>query len=421
MPNAASHLKTPGNPEFILPKFWMIILLACLATYLFDAPVRFILSKAHLESALYFRDIACAAIVATSVLYWVTGKSSAPAIIPIYILGVHFFWGAINLPSIAQPIVSLKVFLTFLAGITAYKTYEQHADKANYFLQICFFITAIGVAANIFIEMPWAGSTFSSAVGDVGVSREWTSGGVKRVAGFTRSSSETAAFLALLCAPLLTIQSMAIWKKLALYIITFGLIIATTTKGGVIAWLIIGIIFPLASRSNGIKIAISTCLILAAIGIATPILIQIYDLKATVNGDFWWLLSSFAERINWMWPNALNNTKEHGSLIFGRGLGGIGFPQHFGEGVLYNAADNVMLYIYVTFGVMGIAYTIKILLNIARNSATIPKAVSRPISIWLLYWFSYGMVGNNIESPFMLFIAGLITGASLQKPPSKPA
>lgn len=399
------------SQSFQLSFVGQVAVLVSLASYVFDAPLRYVLSIARIESALYFRDLVFSAVIFSSLLSWVLGKTFNRALIPLYIITLHLFWGFINLPSIAQPVVGLKIFLTYLAGIICYDTYKKNEKACHRYATAAFAITAAAVILNAFIEMPWSGTSFASATGDVNVSREWTSGGVKRVAGFGRSSTETAALLALLCAPLLFASSLSKTKKIFLYFFTFGLIALTTTKGALIAWATIGIaavFFKKADRSNLLYSA-SACI--AATGIALPAIIYAYDLRASVSGDFWWLLSSFADRINRMWPGALENTHDYGSLILGRGLGGIGFPQMFGEGIRFNSADSVMLYLYANFGIFGIAYTFIIIKKFSENKAHISPGILYVLLTCLLYWVTYGLVGNNAETPLMLFSAGLITAA----------
>lgn len=397
---------------FLLSKMGNFALLASLASYVFDAPLRFALSIAHIESALYLRDVVFALIVAASLIQWMVGKSYSKALIPLYLISLHFFWGLINLPSILQPIVGLKILLTYLAGVICYETYEQKYDQYHRLFTYGYLITAASVIYNYFLPMPWVGMSFASATGDVNVSKEWYSGGIQRIAGFARSSTETSAILAMLCAPLITSEKLKSFSKFILYCVTLGLIIITTTKGGLIAWLVIGMLLPLLRSKNNSKIFNYTIWFFAAIGIAIPALIYIYDVKASTSGALW-ILSSFADRVNRMWPGAFANTQTYGSLIFGRGLGGIGFPQSFGEGNRYNSADSVMVYVYVTFGLPGILYTFHILKKFTNIQAQLNSRINSVFLIWLLYWFIYGTVGNDFETPLMLFFAGIITGAVL--------
>lgn len=395
--------------NFSLNKLGTIAISLALISFILDAPIRYLLSSAKIESSLYIRDITLFLTISANLIGWTAGKWKSNILIPTYIIGIHFLWGLINLPSITQPIVALKIYIAFLAGMACYQTYINNEDRAIKLISVFYAITALGVVIDFLFDMPWAGATFSSAVGEVTVSREWTSGGMSRTAGFGRSSTETAAFLAILAAPILVNSRLTPLKCIAFYLLNLALISATTTKGAILAWIVIGVCTPFIRKQTS-QTPTMVSIGLACAGTALPILIYLYDYRINVNDQLWWLLSSFADRINRMWPEAVYNIHQHGNAILGRGLGGIGFPQLFGEGKLYNAADNVMLYIYVTFGVPGIIYVLNILLSF-KNKIKIPSNVkSGPIfSVWLVYWFTYGLVGNNIDSAILLFTAGLIT------------
>lgn len=416
MPSISPSALGGYRPDpFSLNRIGTILLLLSLATYVLDAPSRYVLSLAKAESLLYLRDVLCALIVFCAIMSWRLGRSTTPVLIPTYVIAIHFFWGLVNLTSIAQPVVALKIYVTYLAGIVCFFSYQTHFKTAHKLIAWAYVLTATGVAINLVTDMPWTGTTFSSAVGDVSFSREWTSGGLSRVAGFARASSETSAFLALLCAPLLASRALNTAQVVALYLVTFALIGATTTKGGIIAWLLIGAMLPIIRRGSLSRAILLACAILAILGILIPAVIYLYDLKISVSSQWWSLLSSYADRINRMWPEALENVHQQGNFILGRGLGGIGFPQHFGEGRIYNSADSVMLYIYVSFGLLGLMYVGNILMLLAKKASQLNPEIGGTISIWLLYWFTYGLVGNNIDSAFMLFTAGLATGAAFEK------
>lgn len=400
---------------FTLSDTWNIALLLCLASYIFDAPIRFLLSVIHIESAIYLRDITLAAIIISSTISWIIGKTKSNSLTPIYLISLHLLWGIINLPSIAQPIVGLKILLIYITGIICYETYRTRTEQYHKLFNIAYIISAAGVLYNYFLPMPWTGMTFASAAGDVTINKEWYTAGIQRIAGLARSSTETSAILAILSAPLITSRKTNIYCKLTIYITTLALISITTTKGGVIAWLAIGTLLPFTNHQSTKKPIYFTIWAFACIGLAIPALIYAYDIRLTTNSNLSWLLSSFADRINRMWPEALANIQNHGSLIFGRGLGGIGFAQSFGESNRFNSADSVMLYIYATFGIPGIIYTAHIINKFNSKIQKFEPEIAQTMLVWILYWFVYGVVGNNFETPLLLFIGGLISGAALDQ------
>lgn len=406
---SASRARSP----FVLNSAWQWILFATLASYALDGPLRYVLSLAHAESAIYLRDAFGFATVMYALLHWVTGGKPSPGLSVMAVLLVHAFWGMLILPNLFQPLMGIKVFLSFALGACCFETFTRHEPRFMRLFVILFLISAVGVAINWFVDMPWAGVTYATAAGDVTASREWTMAGIKRIAGFTRASFEASTNLAILCAPLLVLTRVPWWLKAASYAVTMALILATTSKGSVVAFLLVGLCLPLIlSTRHKQKINILLyCLPLLVIGI--PALLAMYEIRADLDGPIGWALSSFAERINQMWPEAFRNVTQHGNIILGRGVGGIGFPQKFGDGLLYNSADNVMVYLYVSFGLPALVYVYLIIRSLSHHAVRLSPAVWACFMVWLVHWFAYGLTGNDIEAPFMQFFSGLIVGGAL--------
>jgi hypothetical protein len=124
-------------------------------------------------------------------------------------------------------------------------------------------------------------------------------------------------------------------------------------------------------------------------------------------------LSSFMDRVDFMWPDALDSWLDHGNLFIGRGLGGIGFAQLGMEWWRYNAADNMMIYLLASFGLMGLLYVGAFLWNLPRTFDCEPKAAyfARCVRGWAVVLFSYGCTSNMVEQPLMNLVIGVCFGA----------
>ncbi len=110
-----------------------------------------------------------------------------PLVVAVYVLGLHLLCGVLTLPSVVQPVLGLKVFFTFLFGMAAFGALAEgaqllQAGAGRVHRQPC------GVALDVLIDFPWAGEAYESALATVQVSREWSSGGIPRLAGFARAS-----------------------------------------------------------------------------------------------------------------------------------------------------------------------------------------------------------------------------------------
>ncbi len=151
----------------------------------------------------------------------------------------------------------------------------------------------------------------------------------------------------------------------------------------------------------------------ASICLAMPILATQFGFGVRRSEVASWL-SSFLERIDFMWPDALAIWFTHGNLFTGRGLGGIGFAQGAAEWWRYNAADNLMIYLLVSFGLFAIVYAGGFLLSLRRTFAADPSLefLARCVRGWALVVFSYGCTSNMVEQPLMNMVIRAVSAPS---------
>lgn len=411
------HPLPPASQQpFLLNRIQKYAVIAVVFSYVLDAPLRFALTKIHASSAMYARDLASVAIIFTALIHWVMGKKQDTSTVVAFILMAHLFLGVITLGSIPQPFVAFKLFLPLLLGIASYETIQRTEQRLHFWAAIAFSLTCIGVLINWFTEMPWSGETFDSAVGQVNVSVEWTTAGVHRLSGFARASYDAATITALTAIPLLVRVETRVWQKIVINAVAILVILLTTTKGAILA---IGVItlYAATQRRDRSRRSLNLILMLApAAGLAIPALLYLYGGRLEVDNNFWIVFSSFAERINTTWPAAFDLLKLNGNLLYGRGLGGIGFPQMFGDASHYNPADSAMVYLFITFGVLSLVYIYATLLALKNSASSTPTYIWRCTIGWLIYWCVYGLTTNTIENPFLMFLLGLIIGAAFRQP-----
>lgn len=411
-----AELTKPRQLEpFLLSNAIGIAVIVLLFTYVIDAPLRFGLGKLHIGPVIYLRDAGAFGITLAALFHWISGKQLNASTAVGFVLLLHVFYGMLALGSPIQPIVGFKLYLTMLLGIASYETYSRHPKAAAYWAAFALLVTAIGVGINWFTEMPWTGEVFESARGDTAVSMEWTSGGIRRLSGFARASYDASTIAAATCIPLLFLPSVGFIKRLTLIAATTCVVLLTTSKGSLFAMIFIAIFalfFADIKKKNKLNWLFFP---LPAISLGIPAYLSAYNIKAEFDGALWFLFSSFGERINWMWPRAFSNITTGGNYILGRGIGGIGFPQYFGEGTLYNAADNTMVYLFVSLGAFALLYIYFILISLKRNAQNITPYMWNCILAWLIYWNIYGLTTNIIENPFFTFFLGIIIGAAFTK------
>lgn len=393
-----------------------ICVLAIATSYVVDAPLRYALSFARLEQILYARDLAAVALVMVEFVRWILGRKSSFVVVAVcYLLALHFILGAFNLPSILQPIVGLKVFLSFLLGLCAAEHLVKYSDRLAGWAILALIICTGGVIGNYFIAFPWEGQMIASALGERALSREWTAGGIKRLAGFSRASFDAAAVLLVLVVPAV----IALRRYWYLQITALGLVAysiwLTTSKGALLALVLFSVLYLFQFVLAWRRVAMVLLGFVLASSVLLPFLGVFFGFAPEIRGsDTAWWLSSFVARLQQMWPDALLNVTQHGSVVLGRGLGGIGFPQLFGEWFRYNAADNVAIYFFSNFGVLGILYLVVIAWYGIRavSSSGEPLLVSS-VGGWLIVFLGYGLTLNMIEQPFSSMTFGFVGGVGL--------
>ena len=381
-------------------------------TYLFEGPARYVLMLAHVPTLIYLRDVAAFALVVLAVSSWVVGERRLfPLVVAVYVLFLHLLCGVLTLPSVLQPLLGLKVFFTFLFGMAASAAIAERARVLPGLALAAFVATVCGVALDVVIDFPWAGETYESAIATVQVSREWSSGGIPRLAGFARASFDAATIVLVLIVPLLASRWSVLFRAL-LWTAAFATIWLTTSKGALLALLALAMWSMLESRGSAKRLVLAWIAVFASICLALPIAATQFGFGVRRSQVAGWL-SSFVERIDFMWPDALNTWLTHGNLVTGRGLGGIGFAQVSGEWWRYNAADNLMIYLLVSFGLFAILYAGGFLVALRRTFTTDPSLefLARCVRGWALVVFSYGCTSNMVEQPLMNMVIGVCFGA----------
>lgn len=391
---------------------WGVFIL--LLGYAVDAPLRYGLSFAHLESLVYLRDLFFVAYVGLTVIRWAFGeKQNFPVVALLYLLGVHLFFGVANLQSLIQPLMGFKVVLAFVFGFAAYRVLQSPEKSIIKAAWVIFLPVVIGVIVNYFVVYPWAGALLDVGSGQAALTREWTAGGIRRLAGFSRASFDAASIVLVLMPVVLFSLRRHLLVAFVVFMVSVVATGLTTSKGALMAqaaflgWLVLR---KITTRQRANKIFVWGS---AALVTFFPLAAVLAGVRAwTGRNDMWaWWFSSFHERMYRMWPDALKNVTDHGNVILGRGLGGVGFPQYFGEASLYNSADNVAVYMYVVFGLLGLIYLAwlyRVCLLVEDSPAS--ELMKFCVPAWAIFLAMYGFTTNMVEQPFFCLTMGAAAG-----------
>lgn len=267
------------------------------------------------------------------------------------------------------------------------------------------------IVAGVWIEklgatFPWTG--IKTVIGDlnVDVSKDWqiTDPLARRVAGFTRSSIAVAAVLPSLTIVLLGKMRNAYLKALLALVAVVSVAI-TTQKGSIIAFLPIAAILCIqpARQAQRLRWAF---VIFVALAVALPALTIGLHMD---HGAGVFSTESLFLRIAYTWPDAWRWITQHGMLLFGVGLGGIGGPQRLYAPDFFNPADNIALLLYAYFGLFAVLY-VGLICNLAFKPVTghLDRAV--PALAILAFVFGYGAVLSVIEDQSASLFLGAAVG-----------
>jgi hypothetical protein len=390
---------------------WSALAMSC--TYIFESPLRYVLLLAKVPTLIYLRDLVAFALIGFAVFSWLTGERRLfPVVVALYVLFLHLLYGVLVLPGVIQPLLGLKVFFTFLFGMAAAAAIAERSEALLKLSLFAFLATASGVLIDRFVEFPWAGQAYQSALATVQVSREWSSGGVPRLSGFARASFDAATIVLVLMVPILASRWHALWRA-ALWVLGFATIWLTTSKGALLALIALAIWRMLESLRSAKHWVLAWITTFAACGLVLPLAAVQFGFGIRRSSVVGWL-SSFMDRVDYMWPDALAGWLDHGSLLIGRGLGGIGFPQLGLEWWRYNAADNLMIYLLVSFGLLVLLYVGVFLRSLAQtfDGDGADAFFARCVRGWAVVLFSYGCTSNMIEQPLMNLVIGVCFGAA---------
>jgi hypothetical protein len=399
-----------GSDRFYLIGAGIVVL-----SYVLEGPLRYVLGMVSLDLLIYLRDAVIAAYVATAALSWMRGQVTAfPVIVVTALLTLHTLIGILTLNNLVQPLFGFKIFLPLLLGLVIGPLIHERPREVAVFAGWCFAVTAIGVVLNAVLEFPWIGASYDTPLGTRELSRKWwTGGGGARLPGFTRASYFAAQLMLTSLVPLLAARPK-LWVRIALAAIAGAVISLTTSKA---PWTGLVVLFAcdmlLMARGLRPLVGVITA-VLFVVCVALPFVgLQVGAPSGPVPS---WA-TSFVERITDMWPGALALYDGPASVIFGRGVGGIGSAQALAEARVANSADNLMLFLLVSFGPAGVIYLGFVVARLAARVSVSPLSRSLHCAHgWMIVILAVGLTSQMIEDPMSNISLGISIALSLIPP-----
>lgn len=403
-------MRTSAFPSQTYPLLSDRVLLGCVAIYLatiiFEGPIRFGLATVGAGSLLYMRDVLAVMPLGAAVLGWFSGYAVAtPVAAVLGILLLHLVVGLLQLPTAFQAFMGLKMWLPTLLGMSIAPLLPSRQALLIRASAVALVATAAGVFVNLGVEYPWIGLSYDTAFGETSGAKQWWSEGGLRLPGLTRSSVAAAVIALMSLGPV--VASRIGWPlRIACIALAGVTIYLTTSKGPLIAIPLVLIQVMLLTGLRSKLLSGTFLSTLAALTLIIPLTLTY--LRPTRKG-LPEILSSFMDRIQDEWPRAFKLIEHPGQVIWGRGLGGIGTGQNFGEPTSFNAADNLMVYFILTFGILGPIYMAAIVYRLLRYTSEreYDDFGVRLTHGWAAAFIADGIVTSMVEDA----VAGVTFGA----------
>lgn len=385
---------SPVVERILISAFVVFVLFTTL-----EAPLRYAFSLVGAVWIIYLRDVAIlAAMLALACQQFWRHQLQAAFVVFAAVVVFHGVVSFLQCGAIVAVFMGMKTLLPLMFGAIFLPIFLRGKRFISLFLFGMLLISAVGIVADYKgYPMPWKG--MNATVGDytVVVNKKWNFQGEDRIGGFARDSIVASTILAFIGTYVL-LFSRSILFRAVISAATLGLIYLTTSKGGLLAFLltIIACLLPM-KRSQLLNKVLLACAFAAMV--LLPIVLPNYSMPPSPS-----ILLSFYDRVERVWPSSWHNIDSH-SWIFGSGMGNIGVGQQFLRFEDVDPADNLFLLAYGYFGIFSLVYLGLPFFAALRRKSPV-DALGRYAIINLIYIFSYGIVINAIEGSIVAFMMG---------------
>lgn len=340
---------SPFEFKVVNISFTIIAMIFCFD--ILAGPLRYYLSRVGLDFVIYLPK----ALGLLFVIHEIARRSVNRLFIYVSLVLVVFsVIGLLHQVDITSQLFTLFLVSPFLFGLVSARHFQDMEGAFVNLMIVVFMITAVGVYLDIFLDFPWKGFMYNIGSAEIEGSREWTTMGFERVAGFTRMSASAAFYLE--CSSLfLCCYSRRWWHKYLVIMVAFPAILATTNKAAIAGFVLAIISLVLYSFPRVLKLFIY---FLASIVFLLPIstIVRSYEFSLADPVSLI-LLASFEDRLVNTWPKFFTSVTKFGNPFTGVGFGGAGSAIKYfvhGNREALAVADNFALYLYGLFGLLAV-------------------------------------------------------------------
>lgn len=378
--------------------------LAFLLATTFSGPLRWGLAGVGLAVAAYL-PILGGLGAALLTLYWqfVYGQFGARALLLCGVLCFSIFIGLVFIPNPQQVAFAAYLFIPVYVGLLLAPAWQRIIQwRRGAFL--LWTAVVLAVILNPYFSYPWVGFEYSVGGVSVETGREWWSGDVQRYSGVARASFDAAIQAVILMTVACANTS---WRLLRLVMYSATAYCIWLTNSKTVLVVLGSVVFCLEMSPAWInRLRTAMVFALVAFGWAMPLIGAVFlpRLNALNTGSS---LHSYEDRLRNMWPEAFDLWLQHGTWLTGRGLGGLGTSQTYFESELFNAGDNLHLYLFVTLGMLAAPLILYVCWQVVKPKVGTDRCERIPLILFIAA-LTYGLTANGIENASVALVLGFV-------------
>jgi hypothetical protein len=298
----------------------------------------------------------------------------------------------------------------FLAGVLVTPGVIRAWSRLWRYALCLWSVTVIGIFINYFYTWPWIGFEFQVGAMPVSASRLWhiDQFDLFRLPGFSEASYFVAPQVLLLALFLRETAPKRLW--IPVWVISGPAIVLTTSKTFVALFVVFSLLWIFRPRTLP-HFLYKVPAITACVAVVLPfamLLVSLDWLSSMQSPLSQGLIATFVERMEVGWPEWIRMAAHNGSVLLGRGLGGIGTAQEHFEPGLFSPSDNIAVFAFATFGVFGLL----MLLAYARKASRYYG--DSPADNFFLFSACVVLLAGITLSVMDSSLLGLTFGASLR-------
>ena len=390
-------------------KYILASILVYVTVYSLEAPMRYALASAGVIEIILFRDLLILGPLAYITIKQLTERRlSAVILIFTFVTLWQSYIFYLNYHVLGPALLGAKSFINIALGILIGAALTNCSGAALRTIKALFWLTCAGLFIEKYVtRFPWVGMTTLIGGIEVPISFDWQNDDdfTRRVGGFTRVSIDAASLLPPLAFMILP-ATRTFLMRLVIILLAVGGVFLTTQKGALVAVVLVAIalVFPLGLRGALLRIVVMAGL---AAQIIVPFATRGMQMSEGTGGSF--STASFALRVLYTWPSALDYLADSSIGVFGVGLGSLGASMRFVSPQNFlMTGDNMFIFIFCSLGVFALIFYWSITYSVWR-SLRLPTQLTQSSLAILGFTLWYGVSVNGIEDQ----VTSLVIGASL--------